>query len=350
MNTEELLEAAKRVLGELDLQVQERIGRDDGPQLRVRAGSRGQRTYQVQVKARMTPEAATALSARHPGHPLVVAPYIPDSAAQVLRERGVDYLDAAGNARLAWDGLLIDIRGRRLPGATGALALPAAGRALTAAGAQVTFILLADPRAAGWPVRELATAAGVSLGTVSVVLTDLRAGGYLTPAPSRSLARGGELLSRWAEAYTLSLAPRLLLGRFDAPGVDWPTALKALPAAGVQAGGELAASILDPHLRPSGATLWAPQLPDRLLARWRMRRADQGAVLVRRRFWAPAALLGDPDSPSAQNGKTAVPHLAALVPSVLVYGDLVASGDPRLREHADRIRQSDDRLIRLDRS
>ena len=41
--------------------------------------------------------------------------------------------------------------------------------------------------------------------------SDLSAGGYLYEAPRRSVARGGELLSRWAEAYTVSLAPKLLL-------------------------------------------------------------------------------------------------------------------------------------------
>lgn len=361
MNTEDLPAAARRVLSELNLHVQERIRPGGGLDLRVRAGGRGQRTYHVQLKSRMTAEAATALGPQRPGHLLVVAPHIPDSAARVLRERGIDYVDAAGNARLAWDGLLVDIRGRRPPVTARILAPPAAGRAFTAAGAQVTFVLLAWPQAASWPVRDIAAAAGVSLGTVSVVLSDLSAGGYLYEAPRRSVARGGELLSRWAEAYTVSLAPKLLLGRFDAPEVDWSAALKRLSAAGVQAGGELAASVLDPHLRPAGATLWADHLPVQLLARCRMRRAEQGDILVRRRFWdpilarhgviepwEPTPKAEDPGSPTDAVGLTS--EAGPLVPSVLVYGDLVASGEPRLREHADRLRRRDDRLIRLDGS
>jgi hypothetical protein len=55
-----------------------------------------------------------------------------------------------------------------------------------------------------------------------------------------------------------------------------------------------------------------------------------GNVHLRQRFWR------------------ASDEASWVVPSTLIYADLLASGDPRQREHADRIRATDDRLTRLD--
>ena len=113
----------------------------------------------------------------------------------------------------------------------------------------------------------------------------------------------------------------------------WEGADIELADAGVQLGGELAASLLDPHLHPTTATLYAETIPATLIAQRQMRRDEEGGTVpVRRRFWR----MPD-DAPR-------------LVPVPLIYGDLAASGDPRQREHADRLRGHDDRLTRLDRS
>jgi hypothetical protein len=201
----------------------------------------------------------------------------------------------------------------------------------------VTFALLAWPDVASWPVRDVAQLAGVSIGTAHTAIGDLAESGYLYGTPRRKrLARGGELLSRWAEAYTTNLAPRLLFGRYRAPDPEWWHAARAdLAEAGVLLGGEAAASILDPHLRPSTLTLYAEGTYARWLGRFRLRPDDAGDVLIRRRFWHVDSRL----EPSA-----------GLVPVPLIYGDLLASGDPRQRQQADRMRERDDRLIQLDRS
>jgi hypothetical protein len=341
-------------------------GRSDA--LATVATDAGQNTYQVEVKGRaLTPQIATAISADHriPVPLLVVAPHVSEEAAGVLRGRHIDYVDAVGNAHLSWPGVLVDVRGRRRPTAAYPPGPPTAGRALTRAGARVTFLLLAAPAAASWPVRDLARAAMVSVGTVSGALTDLADAGYLHDAPrGRALSRAGRLLDRWAEAYTLRLAPSLQLGRFRLPaGHDraWLTQATAPagppssttrdavdPDALVVVGGELGGSLLDPQLRGSGATLWTKDLPRQLLARARAQADPDGDLHVRRRFWdhqlLVQALGEEPAAPPAfPPGSNLV-----LAPAVLIYADLVTSGDPRLREHADRLRRTDARLVRLD--
>ena len=173
----------------------------------------------------------------------------------------------------------------------------------------------------------------MSLGTVSMVFHDLKRAGYLhTGDEGRQLHRVSQLFDRWVEAYGLDLFPRLSLGRFDSADANWwRNADEAMRAEGAQWGGELAAHLLNPQLRPATATLYANALPRRLILDHRLRKADgEGNVEVRQRFWTLAR-----------------PSPRPIVPSTLIYADLVASGDPRQLEAAADLREHDDLLRRL---
>ena len=310
---------------------------DEGPDavLRLTARSGAVRTYGVEVRQRLTPELATAIHLRLDPPPLLVAPSISEPVAQRLRARGIDYVDTAGNAHLAWGDVLIDVRGRRNPATPRPRTSPRGARAFGRAGLQVAFVLLSWPEMAGQTYRQLAQAGGVSLGTTKMAIDDLTAAGYLyTGAHGRRLAKGGELLNRWSEAYSIALHSALSLGEFSAGDLSWwrDSEPELLPL-GIQVGGEAGASLIDPHLKPSTLTLYAAELPLSLIGRHRMVRAEgAGNVHVRKRFWREPV----------QDSWT--------VPSTLIYADLLASGDPRQREHGDRIRAHDDRLTRLDRT
>ncbi|MBN6034248.1 type IV toxin-antitoxin system AbiEi family antitoxin [Amycolatopsis sp. 195334CR] len=336
LNGGSVLAAVRRRLGELGFRDELEPAADGvDAVLHLTSGGGASRSYGVQVKQRLTAELATAVHIP-PAYPaLVVAPSISDPAADRLRARGIDYVDTAGNARLAWDDVLIDIRGRRKPTVPLARTAPRGSRAFGKAGLKVAFVLLSWPEMASLTLRELAAASGVSLGTAQMVVDELTAGGYLyESAGGRRLARGGELLNRWSEAYSIALGPSLALGEFSAGDLSWwPDSEHELRTAGALVGGEAAASLIDPHLRPSSLTLYVEETPLSLIGRHRLVRAEEdGNVHLRRRFWQ-------------------VPEETAWsVPSTLVYADLLASGDPRQREHGDRIRTSDDRLTRLDRT
>jgi len=305
-------------------------------ELALDAGPRGRRLYAVAPKrGRLDRQRATSM-VLPPARPLlVIAPYVPDSVADVLRARGVDHVDAAGNVRLAWDGMLLDVRGRRPQPLQRPRKDAAASRAFTRSGAMVVFTLLAWPEMSRRPVRDIADASGTAVGTVHKVLSELSAAGYLFESnDGKRLNRGGELLDRWAEAYTVNLAGKLSIASFTLDDLaSLREAEKDLLEQGAQLGGELAASRIDSHLRPATATFYVDKVPVDLVARFRMRRDDNfGAVELRHRFWNQHDLE------------------APLVPSPLVYADLLSSGDPRQREHAERIRQIDDRLVELDRT
>jgi hypothetical protein len=291
------------------------------------------RTYAVEIKRHVPPELATALHPHTSLPTLVVARSITERAAELLRARGIDYVDEAGNAHIAWDDVLIHVRGRRKAGRRRSGPSPRGSKAFGRAGLQVGFVLLSWPDMAGKPLRRLASAGGVSLGTAKTVVDELFGAGYLYDVMGeRRLAKAGELLNRWSEAYSTTLSPALSLGEFSAPDISWwPNSEDELLKSGVQVGGEAGASLVDPHLVPTTLTLYADEVPRALVGEHRMARAEHdGNVHVRRRFWKVA---GEP----------------WIVPLPLIYADLLASGDPRQRDHADRIRINDDRLARLDR-
>ncbi|MGW4110333.1 type IV toxin-antitoxin system AbiEi family antitoxin [Actinosynnema sp. NPDC004786] len=291
------------------------------------------RTYAVLVKRAVPAELATALHPHASLPTLVVARSITGQAADLLRARGIDYVDEAGNAHIEWDDVLIDVRGRRKTSARTGGSPPPGSKAFGRAGLKVGFVLLTWPTTAGKPLRGLARASGVSLGTAQAVVDDLAKAGYLYEvAGERRLARAGELLNRWSEAYSTRLSPALTLGDFEAADLSWwRDAEEELTRADVQVGGEAGASVLDPHLVPATLTLYAAEPPRSLIGRHRLARAERGGnVHVRRRFWT-------------------ADRQSWIVPSTLIYADLLASGDPRQREHADRMRSSDDRLAGLDR-
>lgn len=350
MNSPSITLAAVRALQNNGIAVRANDGSAVGGRrsVTVHVGSSA-RTYTVETRPRMGPGVAAAIDVP-PGPPLlVIAPVIGDESAGVLRARGIDFADTTGNVRLAWDGVLVDVRGRRPPRGTPARRPAAAARAFTRSGAQVIFALLAWDDAVTLPLRELARVGGVSLGTAQIVVDDLLRGGLLVSGPDgRAVARGGELLSRWTEAYVVSLASKLSLASYTVPDARWWDGAD-LAEDDVQIGGDLAAGFVDATGR-SSTTLYAERLPAALVARHRMQRDDaNGTVHVRRRFWRPEERAGGDDAHLVSAPLVPAPVVAApLVPAPLVYADLIASGDPDRRAHADLLRARDPRLAQLD--
>lgn len=300
---------------------------DDGSALVVAASS-DRHTYTIVIKPTVTRESAAAFDLPDGSAVLVVAPFVPDGAADLWRARGIDYVDAAGNMHLRWGSTWIDVRGRRRQAAPSA---PRAARMYQPRGLQIVFALLWQPDLVTEPMRTIATASRASLGAVKHVIDELVDAGYVLPdSAGRRLVRSGALFGRWVEAYALTLAPRLPIGEFSAPSRDWWRSADAdLRRADVQLGGESAASLLRTDLRTSQAILYADRLPEELALAYRWHRTDtEPNVWVRSRFWTPEP--------------------GVLVPSPLIYADLLASGDDRQREAASTLRETDEVLRRID--
>jgi hypothetical protein len=306
------------------------IGARDGT---VTVQSRGAaEELTVQVKARPTPASIQALAQPAAAGTLLVTAYMPDPLGALARQLGVNFVDLAGNAFLMADGLHIDVRGRRSPQALRPIdARPS--RALKGMGQRITFVLLADPDGAEFTLRDVAYGLGLSVGTVQGAIKDLEEAGYVSSdGRQRRLHRTRELLDRWVDAYSLDLQFQLSLGRFDAPDPSWwQHADESLRRTGALWGGETAAHRMDPHLRPGRSVVYATSVQGSFIAENRLTRADgEGSVDIRKRFWH----LRDDER--------------LIVPTPLIYADLMASADPRLLAAAADLRSSDALLQRLD--
>lgn len=257
-----------------------------------------------------------------PPYPLVlVAPHITEAVARRCRELRLPFIDEAGNAYLEAPGLFIYVTGQRRPVQTRAMP---AFRALTPAGLRIVFALLYHLDMPAAPYRAIARAAGVALGTVGEVLTDLEQRGHLAPekpGPRRLLAPE-RLQEEWATHYPIKLRPKLNARRFAAPTPDW---WRNQNVRQYQAwwGGEVAADKLTGYLKPARFTLYVEGRPDRLILANRLRPDVDGAIEILEAFW-PEGAHRQPDD---------------IAPPLVVYADLIATNDPRNIEAANIIRE-----------
>ena len=306
----------------------------------VRLGLRGEgQRYVVEVKRQLRPANLGAalhqldrLAELHGLPGLLVADHITPDMAEALRQQGRAFLDAAGNAHIRQAAALVWVAGRKPVVRVAALQL---GRAFQPTGLQVLFALLCHPEWVNLPYRELAARAGVAHGTVGWVMPDLQQQGFVTELKgkrgTRRLHEGERLLALWIDAYARQLRPRTLLGRYYVPTLDgwqgWP-----LAAHQAQWGGEPAAALLTQYLKPGELTLYADKLPGLLAGKYKFAKepdaGHQAVVDVRRRFWRFPQGDGE-----------------ACVPPVLVYADLLATGDARCLETAKRLYE--EHVVRL---
>lgn len=308
------------------LQTEPALGREHADALvRIGRGDGETALYAAEVRRGVRPATlgATLVQLERLGpQALLVTDYVTPPLAEALKERRVAFLDAAGNAYIQHAGLFVWVNGHK------PAAKPVAtevGRAFQPTGLQVLFTLLCNPAAIKRPYRELAAMAGVAHGTVGWVIPDLQRQGYVADLRgrrgTRRLFQLDRLLGQWADAYARQLRPRTLIGRYYIPKIegwrDWPLAqYDALW------GGEPAGALLTNYLRPGELTIYAQKLPALLAAQQKFLKdpaPGHTAVLeVRRRFWHFPA---DPEHPG-------------ITPAVLVYADLLATGDARCIETA----------------
>lgn len=263
----------------------------------------------------------------HGPHGILVAPYLtPELATHCRQTLDLNFIDTAGNVYVRTPGLFVFVRGARAPAhrttATGR------GGGATATALRVVFALLCQPELINAPYRDIVAAAGVALGAVGWVFFDLQHRGYLAGGRrqrNRRLLEGARLLDEWVTTFPIKLRPKLNPRRFHVPDPRWWQ--EARLGTGARWGGEVAAARLTDYLKPAAYTIYLdPQHDGETLAtlvkRHRLRADPNGNVEILDAFWNFDMPATPPD----------------LVPSLLVYADLMATLDPRNLEVAKRIR------------
>jgi hypothetical protein len=250
---------------------------------------------------------------------LLVAPYLTPELARQCQIMGLPFLDAAGNAFLRAEGLYVLVTGQKPDKALRRIEKPM--RAFDRAGLRVVFTLLAAPDLMQAPYRDLAKAAGVALGTVGWILTDLRDHDFLAEIKGqRRWIDRQRVLQAWTTNYPLRLRERLHVRRFAAREDTWWETARPEAFGGCW-GGEVAATKLRGNLIPKTVTVYLPEDRKDFLSQNRLRADPQGPIEVLDVFWK----FPTPDNPEG------------IAPPLLVHADLLAIGDPRTLEEARRI-------------
>ena len=323
----ELIDAALARFGELTgLQATPEVlggGPDPRPDgwIRIADGNR-QWTFVVECKTNVdrmaTLHGVQNQLRRFTGKGLLIAPYLAPELARKCQEMGLPFMDAAGNAFLKEEGLRVLVMGQKPDKAFLRKEKPM--RAFDRAGLRVVFALLMQPNLLQAPYREIAKAAGVALGTVGWILTDLREHGFLmedNQGKRRWLDRQ-RAIQAWTTNFPLRLRERLRTRRFVAKDHTWWEDAKPEDFGGYW-GGEVAAAKLMGDLIPKTATLYLPEERNAFLAKHRLRADPQGPIEVLDAFWELPQNREIPDG---------------IAPPLLIYADLQGIGDPRTLEQA----------------
>lgn len=289
------------------------------------------RYYEFVVEVKNVDRFATVAQVKHQlgefnEAPLLIAPKLTDAAANNCKELGLNFIDLAGNAYINTPDFFILIKGQKqelyrnnpMPYFKG-------NKALTPTNLRMVFALLCNPEMLNAPYREIAKVAGIALGAVGWGFNDLAARAMTLgdgKKNNRVLIQQEKLIQEWVTNYPIKLRPKLTPRRFKANNPDWWKYLDVKQYE-AQWGGEVAADRLTHYLKPNFFTLYLhgkefKKNINKLIVENRLVPDPNGDVELLQAFW-------DFD---------AADFLPEVVPTLLVYADLVASNDPRNLETA----------------
>jgi len=325
MNENEIIEEAVRQLTQhtgitAQWQMLPNTGKDPGIDATMTINAEGKKALVlVEVKHTAQPYQLNGfIRQAQEHHPLlVVAEQIYPGMKKLLRENNIGYIDGAGNIYLQAGGQLIWIEGQKLLKKKE----PATNRAFTRAGLQAVFYLLQHPEAINDPYRQLADNTGTALGNIRHIFDGLETAGYILPVDKKQvqLIKRKVLQDRWIEGYRETLKPALHLGNFRLkdPNLFYDRDRLIGKMEGVVWGGEPAAEILTQHLQPGVLTLYTPMAANAIMREWKLIPDPKGNIRIYRKFWKETEWDNQ--------------HIA---PPLLVYADLLVTGDPRNLETA----------------
>ena len=253
---------------------------------------------------------------------LLLLPVVDAALGRRLRDRGVAYVDRHGNADIRAPGLFIHVEGRRRATAARRSDVHGGygGRISTPSGLRVVFALLCVPDLRQSPVRDVARAAAVSVGSAQQALHALRQQDYLVPAgrPQRALGRRGDLIRLWALGYRERLVGTLATRFVTAPTPPLLLAETLMERTDATLAGDAVA----PTVRNGTGVVVFDRPPWADVVRvGRLRTAAEATDMVlRERFWDESLLMVGPTAPP-----------------LLTAAELLCTVDPRLREAGEQV-------------
>ena len=249
---------------------------------------------------------------------LVIGEYIFPKIKEELRNQNIAYMETSGNTYIKekdlflWMDLKNPVRKEEKK-----------GRAFTKTGLKLVFQFLIYDDLVNRTYREIAEWTGTGFGNINFIINDLKEQGFLIEINKTTyqLTRKKELLNKWMEAYKTKLKPALRIGTFKFLNPDGFTNWKRLTLKNkdTQWGGEPAGALLTDYLKPAELTLYTTEKRNEIIPHYQLIPDEKGNVKVYEKFWLHDVANID------------------LVPPLLVYADLMNTGDRRCIETAEKI-------------
>ena len=251
---------------------------------------------------------------------LLIAKYITPTVMDNLASNGINTLDCSGNCHIRY------VKGNKIifhltnKGEKNTLMAEKPYPAFQEAGLKVIFYLLQEFTNVNKPYREIQKATGVSLGAIKNVFDVLVERNFILMTSSKRILKNiNALLNLWTENYNQVLKPKLLLSRMtfrtNEQRIKWLA--MDLPD-GMYWGGESGANMVDSYLEPGAFDIYTQIPAARLLKTGFVRFDETGEIRIYKKFW---------------NWETK----NHLVPPVIIYADLIGSGNSRCIEMAERL-------------
>ncbi|MEO7587242.1 MAG: type IV toxin-antitoxin system AbiEi family antitoxin [Arachnia sp.] len=267
------------------------------------------------VKNQIRPSTLGLLSHRLLPGTLILSDHITTSVGRLLRERGLSYADAAGNADIEAHGVRIHVEGLRPPRTS----VSTTASLLSNSAMPLVLAVLNRPELINFSVRELQARTHVSVGTTHRVQKQLHDSGYVhTPEEDSSTSnrtRWRRLLEGWLTAFA-TMRDDITIGQFSSD-LGQPELYSTALGLDASVSGEFAAYLTGADIRPATADFYVTDSASALIRAARLRRDPEGAITVRRAIWTPIATA---DSRHGQSN---------LAPSPVVYADIASIIDPR---------------------
>ncbi|MGM0442492.1 MAG: type IV toxin-antitoxin system AbiEi family antitoxin [Elusimicrobiota bacterium] len=249
---------------------------------------------------------------QHPN--LIVTDYIAKEMAEKLKEKGIQFMDVAGNAYVNQFPLYIFIKGNKLKKK---YKTPQPKRIFKTTGLRVLYNLLIKPELINRTYREIAEKLDVALGTVGWLMKDLDNLGFLVRVEDgkRKIIFNKKILTDWCTNYPDNLKPKLHLGNYEfiKDNNNWQEFTKNNGLWG----GEPAAAKMTDYLRPEILTIYVDKKDlNKIIIDNRLNKEENGRIQFYEKFWDTTG-----------NNKDTVNPL-------LVYADLLATGNDRNIETA----------------
>jgi hypothetical protein len=283
--------------------------------------------FDVEIKETLThamigPVVQQLRKRKNKGKKIIITKYVTPQIADKLKEVNIPFIDTVGNMYMREPDLFLFIKGNRPVEMPKEKLLT---RAFRTKGLQVIYALLCNPKLEDTNYREIARVADVALGTVVLVMQDLKRMGFVVDMGRRGrrLIKKEKLLTRWLTAYPEQLRPKKLIGKYDAMDPDfWK--YEDLPLDKAYWGGEVAAAKLNKYLKAEVVTIYTNEEAalNKYMIENRIRKDPEGGkVEILETFW--------------EKGQKKPYH--NLVHPILIYADLQATGDARNIETAEMI-------------